>query len=136
MEGIEQLGSRVDAARLRSQNDEQLELRGGEIDCIGTAHDGPLYKVDLDVRGTDDVGSHLAAGTPQYRLDPRNELPRAERLDHIVVGAQLQTDDSVGLVRSCRQHHDRSRGMGADRSRDEVAETFLVLCHSLILGLS
>jgi hypothetical protein len=43
----------------------------------------------------------------QHRLDARNELARGERLRHVVVGAGLEARDLVGLLASCRQHHDR-----------------------------
>ena len=39
----------------------------------------------------------------------KQELAHAERLHHVVVGAELEADDAVDLLALRRQHHDRER---------------------------
>ena len=48
------------------------------------------------------------------RADPRDELPRRERLHDVVVGAELEADDPVDLFAPGGEHHDRHVGVGAD----------------------
>ena len=57
----------------------------------------------------------LAASAAQARIelfgmagaDPGQQLTGIARLGHIVVGAELQADDAVGLLAHGRQHDDR-----------------------------
>ena len=39
-------------------------------------------------------------------LNARDELLRAERLRHVIIGAKFQTDDAVDFLSLGRQHHD------------------------------
>ena len=55
-------------------------------------------------------------GTAQRRLQPGDELPRAERLGDVVVGARLQRAHLVVLVADRGQHHDRHLAPLADRA--------------------
>src|SRR3954449_3106322 len=47
------------------------------------------------------------AGTAQERADAGDELARAERLDEVVVGAEVEPADAVVLGGLRREHHDR-----------------------------
>ena len=47
-----------------------------------------------------------------------DELAQAERLGHVVVGAELEPDDLVELRVLGRQHHDRHARLGADDAAD------------------
>src|SRR5262249_58864762 len=51
-----------------------------------------------------------AVRAPQHRLDAGEKFTRIERLRHIVVGAQLDPDDAISLVRQRRQQDDRRIG--------------------------
>ncbi len=51
-----------------------------------------------------------AVGAPQHRLDARQQFARIERLGQVVVGAHLQPDDAVGLLRQRGQQDDRQVG--------------------------
>ena len=55
--------------------------------------------------------------SPQDRPDPRHELARAERLDDVVVGAELEADDAVGLLAAGGEHDDRHSTFAAARGR-------------------
>ena len=46
-------------------------------------------------------------GAPQDGADPRDHLASAERLDDVVVGAELEADDAVGLLPARREDDDR-----------------------------
>jgi hypothetical protein len=54
------------------------------------------------------------ARPPQHGLDARDELARRERLRDVVVGAELEPDDAVGLLVARRQHQDRDARAAAD----------------------
>ena len=58
------------------------------------------------------------AAAAQDRADARHDLASAERLDDVVVGAELETDHAVGLLPARREHDDRHLGArGAARGR-------------------
>ncbi len=46
------------------------------------------------------------AGTPEYSVDPRNQLARGKRLGHVIVGAGFQPGDLVVLGDPRGQHDD------------------------------
>ena len=56
------------------------------------------------------IGVHAA----QQRAGARNQLAGAERLDKVVVGAQLKADDAVFDLALGGQHDDRHIGVVAD----------------------
>ena len=58
-------------------------------------------------RSEDSVGWGGAASATDDRADPGQKLARVERLRQIIVGADLESDDPVGLVAARRQHQDR-----------------------------
>src|SRR3954447_23489558 len=51
------------------------------------------------------------ADAPQDGVDPRDELARRERLDDVVVGAEAQADDAVGLLALGGEQDDRRRAV-------------------------
>ena len=55
--------------------------------------------VELHVADAHHVGvRQVAVDPPQDGADARDELPRAERLREVVVGAELEADELVGLL--------------------------------------
>jgi hypothetical protein len=50
-----------------------------------------------------------------HRADARDHLRAAERLDDVVVGAELKPHDAIGLGPMGRQHHDRDISPAAQR---------------------
>ena len=62
--------------------------------------------------------SHLAAGAPHHRPDPGQQLARGEGLRDVVVGAQLEPEDPVGLLAARGQDHDGHVGVGAQLPAD------------------
>ena len=72
--------------------------------------------------GAQDLGAdHGAARSAQHRSHPRHELLRAERLHQVVVGAELQADDPVGLLAPRGEHDDRRAGRAPELARDVEA---------------
>jgi hypothetical protein len=65
----------------------------------------------VSTRGVGDA--FLSDGrAPHHRVDAQDHLAHAERLGHIVVGAQLEPDDAIGLGAARGQHQDRDlRGL-------------------------
>ena len=43
----------------------------------------------------------------QQRLDPRQQQSRVHRFAHVIVGAEVEALDLVGVVGSCRKHQNR-----------------------------
>ncbi len=66
--------------------------------------------VDAHAQSFGDAGQQgdgaESLGPPQQRLDPAQRLARAERLDHVVVGAELQPEEPVVLLAPCAQDDD------------------------------
>ena len=57
----------------------------------------------------------------QERTFARNELARAERLDQIVIGTKLETDDAVFHFTFCREHDDGRVGIITNNATDAFA---------------
>ena len=73
----------------------------------------------VDLEGADPHRLHrLVAplGAAQHRADARDHLGARERLDDVVVGAQLEADDLVGLGAARGDHHDRRVALAAQRA--------------------
>ena len=50
---------------------------------------------------------HLTLAPAQNGLNPQEQLAHAERLHHVVVRAELETDHAIDLFALRRQHHHR-----------------------------
>ena len=59
----------------------------------------------------------VAVDPAQNGADACDQLTRAERLREVVVGAQLEADELVGLIAPCGQHDDRHGRIAAERAR-------------------
>ncbi len=79
-------------------------------------------EIDLDPAEVEDRGHGLAGegllGAPEQPADPGRQLAQAERLRHVVVGAQLEADDLVELRVLGGEHHDRHAGFRTDDPAD------------------
>ena len=63
----------------------------------------------------------LLAGPSQDGADARQELAEPERLDHVVVGAELEQDHAVDLVAARGDHDDGHLGPLAEQAADVLA---------------
>ena len=131
---------------------EQVELPGGQREQLAAAAPARAAwptRGDVDVHGPDrrllveQLGAGQPLGAPQQGLDPQHDLARGERLDHVVVGAGLQTDQPVLLLAAGRQHDDGGVVAGVRRRRrrtsspdspgsirSRMTTSGLVRCHS------
>ena len=97
---------------------QQAEFLIGELDVAAVDPDPAARQIDVEAVypnrravGVAAAGDRRQVGgfprTPQQRPHPGDELPHAERLGQVVVGAALETDHFVRLFVPRRQHQDR-----------------------------
>src|SRR5262249_31770069 len=120
---VEELEPLVDAVRMADEELGELELAQRE---------GGLHAVDEDLIGVE-VEPQAAAlervvrwryvlgiGAAEHGADARDELARAERLRHVVVGADLEAEHAIDLGGLCGEHDhgQRAAGRGAETPAD------------------
>ena len=95
--------------------EEQVELECGEVDrgaidedLAGRRGDDHVVELERTVRWCP------ALGPAEDGSDPGGQLPCAERLDDVVVGAELQAGHSIGFVLWGREHDHRDLGAASD----------------------
>ena len=108
--------------RILGEQRQQVELLGRQrhLDPLDEDPSGPA----IDGQGAEDldlVRAGRLAAAAHDRPDPGDQLPEAERLDDVVVGAQLQPDHPVDLGPAGGDHQDRDRGAGAQLLAEVVA---------------
>src|SRR5580765_69655 len=99
-EALEQLVTRNHAAALERERVEQAELGRGQLSVLPSHVRLDVVRVDqqlldLDRLSTRDLRD--ANSAPGGSADPRDELLHGERLDEVVVGADLECMDAVVL---------------------------------------
>src|SRR5262245_44618258 len=121
---LQQLASRVHAARPRREVTQDLELRGGQADPALAALDAPALQVDHEVAVADDPAAggvgEVAVGPTEECLDPAHQLAEAVRLRQVVVGAQLEADHLVDLVVAGGQDEDRRLRAGGTEPAEHL----------------
>src|SRR6202162_2955033 len=126
-----ELQARNNRAPAPHEREKKLVLLWSDLDDLAGPRDGSGGEIDLDVAEPLDRGRRRPrrAGepgvSPQQRLDTREDLEDAEGFRHVVVRAELQSADLVGLLSAGRQDQDRHRELVlADRLEDaEPVET-------------
>ena len=97
-----------DGALVLREGGQQLELLRPELQ--GTAVEGHLSArcVDAEPVHLDDLrGLRFGLGTAEHGFHPGDQLPRVERLRHVIIGADLQAHDAVDVVAAGREDDDR-----------------------------
>ena len=111
-------------AGLAHQQLEQLELAPREVEL------GSPPSVTLRRSRVEPQLAHLErplarrrrrGAAAQHRPDARHHLAGAERLDHVVVGPELEAHHAVGLLPARREHDDRHLGVAPQLATDVVA---------------
>jgi len=80
---------------------------GGQKDLFALHLDPMRGNVDDELAQSDHLRAlHLRGGNRPAEdcLDSQHELPRTERLGHVVVGPHLEADHTIDLVGSSREH--------------------------------
>src|SRR3990172_6584964 len=111
--GVEELVPGEDAVRTRGEVVEKPELEGGELNGFSV----PLYAIGARVDGEwpDEerlLGFDLVLlplRPPHKGLHSSHHLPDAEGLGDVIVRAELEPEDPVGLLAPCGEHDDGKR---------------------------
>ena len=110
------------AAAVDGERAQQVELDRRQMHLLAVHAHHVGGEVELEAVDADHRLAGRRVGAPQRRLQARDELARAERLGHVVVGAGLQRAHLLVLLADRRQHEDRhlrplSAGCGRPRCR-------------------
>jgi hypothetical protein len=102
---LEQLAPIEDLPGVLHQECEQVELQRRQVDQTVSDRDRSGARIEQDRADLDRLAVAPWSGSPEDRAHPRQELARRERLDDVVVGAELQARDPVTLLAARREHH-------------------------------
>ena len=115
---LEQLFAARDAAGTRREVLQQVELDRREVHELAVARAPGALAASSSIAPirTDALASLVgrALGAAQQRVHARDELARAERLRHVVVGADGEPDEQIGLAVAGGEHQDRQRALALD----------------------
>ena len=111
------------SAGLGGEGQEQVELERRQVHLAPPCRDPARPAVDRQV--TDGEHRGLLRGelarpvdATQQGADAGDDLAHAERLGHVVVGADPEADEQVGLVGTRREHEHRHRPLRLDPPAD------------------
>src|SRR5688500_4109934 len=108
---VEQLVAAERGAAMFDEILQQLEFACREVEGRAGLDDLSATEVDGDVAKAKGLAGECCrrcrAAAAQERLDAPQELGHLERLDQVVVGAQLEADDAIDALPLGRQHQDR-----------------------------
>ena len=116
---VHQLLARHHPAGVRRERAQHVELVAGQRARLA-AEGGPARRgLDLQPAEAHDfpitrTRAAVAACTAEDRADAREELAGVEGLGKVVVGAELQADDPIGVVAPRGEHEYRHPGARAD----------------------
>jgi hypothetical protein len=92
-------------------------LAAGELHLSPVDHHPPRILVELHRSAPKRLlGAEVAACPSQLRPHPRYHFGRRERLDHVVIGPQLEAGDPLGLLSPRGDEDDRYPRLSADAS--------------------
>src|SRR2546427_2468077 len=104
---VKQVLAPEDPPRGADQRGEELELLGRQLDKPVLHPDLAAVALDLEIAGPQTGLLLLRVGrlAPAHDCpDPCDELPRRERLRHVVVGAELESENLVPFLDPARDH--------------------------------
>src|SRR5579885_1160534 len=122
---IEQLFARIDAHRVLDEEFQQFEFAQRQVLLSAVDEDLVGAEVDLEAAALVNAGRFGFArrvGASEERLDARDDLARAERLNHVVVRAHLEAEDLVHL--GSLGGNDKDREVGRVATRPHLAADF------------
>ena len=89
----------------------QIVFGGREPQLFAFAGYEPAFEIDFRIG---EIG-HLAGirgGPPQHRANAGHQFARAERLHHVIVGADLEQEHFIEFVSQGAEHDDGRRHLG------------------------
>ena len=105
------------AIRVLDEKCQEIELQCGQLDRLPVHPRLTPVEVNPYPPRLPDPGSVRTVFRPaEHGPHPGLELAGAERLRHVVVGAQLQAQDTIVLRRPRRKHDDRHSGPAANEA--------------------
>jgi len=118
-DGAEQGFVGEDAAGILREDDQEIELLGGEVDLIAAERDGVRLPVDVEVSFGDVLDGGLLAGElAQLRADAGEELLDAEGFGDVVVGTGVERSDLDVVLFADGEDDDGCFGEEADGARE------------------
>jgi hypothetical protein len=115
---LEQGFPRHRSARPSGQERQEVELDSGQVDFLVAMMNPALLQIYSIVTERQLLVVFAPVHPSQQHLDPGDEFAHAERLGEVVVGADAESDQHVGLVAAGRQHQHRDRPLGLDAPAD------------------
>src|ERR1700681_3501168 len=104
VEALHQSISRDNAPRIAHELFQDVEFKRRNLYWFAVADHFASAGIQQDAVYFHAATVLLVFGPAQYGLDARSQLARVERLRQIVVGAELQSDDSIHVLSARRQH--------------------------------
>src|SRR6476661_9439340 len=92
-------------ARSPGQREQQVELLAGQIDRAPVDDNFSAAGVDRQAADRDQRFLVGLSGAAQNRADSGGQLGCGERLDHVVIGAEVEQPDDLGFVVPGRSHN-------------------------------
>jgi len=116
---IHQLLARKDPAGMPGKGQQQIELIGGQDFLFAINPHRARSGIDLEpAEAQPGLVPFWIAPPPQDRLEPRQQLARVERLGQIIIGAEFEPDNPVGVLAARGQHQDRHVALRAQAAAD------------------
>jgi hypothetical protein len=88
------------------ERQQQRELVSGERTLL--ARDPHRERVPVDFQTAEAQHGHFSVASAEDGAQPREQLAGVEGLREVVVGAELETDDAVGVLAPGGEHQDRN----------------------------
>jgi hypothetical protein len=144
---LEQVLATEHLAWMLDEHPEQFELAGGHPHQPAGDQHLVCGEIDLETAEAKPPQAAACARAAQDRLDAGDDLRWGHRLDDVVVGAESEAAQLVGVAAAGAQEQDRDVGARADvpaevkarRSREHHVEQHAIRsrakCHDRVLGI-
>src|SRR5690242_13699928 len=105
-DGIQDHVARQRTVRVLEEVSQQVILGRRQLQLVAAPRDYAAVQIDFRVREVKDL-VRVRRSTAQQRPDPCQQLARAEGLDYVIVGADLEQQYLIHLIAHRAQHDDR-----------------------------
>ena len=106
---LNKLHARIHASRIAGKGGEQLKLRCRKVDFFVFNKNFMTRNINNKLTKVEHLkrGFYFAMSTTQKRTYTSHKLTRRERLNEIIVGTQLKTNNPVFYLTFCGKHNNR-----------------------------